>query len=95
MPRFNINLAKVIAGVAFSLLWAKVMYSIWNQPGFGTFVWFYLVIGSVILKWGLFWLIDRVYLYFRLRNLKMELDESLKKVEKLSVMKRDYNSNKQ
>ena len=88
-PRLNINLIKVIAGVLFSLIWAKVLYTIWKQPDYLTFVWFYLIIGSVILKWILFWIIDRVYLHFRLRALKMELDESLKKVEKLSMIKRN------
>lgn len=89
LPRFNINLAKVIAGVAFSLIWAKVMYSIWPQPDFLTFVWFYLAIGSVLLKWVLFWIIDRIYLYFRLRALKIELDESLKRVKKVDEFKRN------
>jgi len=82
--RLGINFYKVIVGVIFSLTWAKVMYIIWQQPSYLTFVWFYLVVGSVILKWVLFTIIDRIHFRIRLRNLHRELEESDRRIEKIS-----------
>jgi hypothetical protein len=74
--RISVNLYKVVLGVGFSLLWAWVMYLLWQQPSYITFIWFYLVIGSILLKWVLFGIIDRVHLKMRLRAVKRELDQS-------------------
>jgi hypothetical protein len=76
LPQANINLYKVVVGIAFSLLWARVMYSIWSQPSFVTFMWFYLGIGSVLLKWVLFEIVDRINLRVRIRSMERELDEA-------------------
>ncbi len=84
LPRLNINFCKVVVGVCFSLLWARVMYIIWEQPSYLTFIWFYLVIGSVILKWVLFTVIDRIHFRLRLKALKKELDESARRVNEAS-----------
>ncbi len=75
-PEDNVNLYKVIVGIGFSLLWARVMYFIWAQPSFVTFVWFYFGIGSTLMKWGLFEIVDRVNLRVRIRNMEKELDEA-------------------
>jgi hypothetical protein len=75
-PRININFSKAIAGILFSLLWARVMYFLWEHPSYLTFVWFYLGIGSLLLKWALFEIIDRIALRLRIKNLKKELDEA-------------------
>ena len=91
LPRLNVNFYKVVVGVCFSLLWARVMYSIWEQPSFLTFIWFYLVIGSVILKWVLFTIIDRIHLRLRLKALKKELDESERRVSEASQSTRQTN----
>ncbi|MDP2719737.1 MAG: phosphate signaling complex protein PhoU [Dehalococcoidia bacterium] len=64
----------------FSLGWARVMYFIWPQPSFLTFLWFYLAIGGIVLKWVIFEVLDRVNLKLRLRGVKRELDESRKRV---------------
>ncbi len=84
LPRLNVNFYKVVVGVCFSLLWARVMYVIWEQPSYLTFIWFYLVIGSVIVKWVLFTIIDRIHLRLRLKALKKELDESERRVNEAS-----------
>ena len=76
LPQANINLYKVVVGIAFSLLWARVMYSIWSQPSYVTFMWFYLGIGSVLLKWVLFEIVDRINLRVRIRSMERELDEA-------------------
>jgi hypothetical protein len=76
LPRISVNLYKVVSGVGFSLLWAWVMYLLWHQPSYTTFIWFYLVIGSILLKWVLFGIIDRIHLKLRLRAVKRELDQS-------------------
>jgi len=76
LPQANINLYKVVVGIAFSLLWARVMYFIWSQPSFVTFIWFYLGIGSVLLKWVLFEIIDTINLRVRIRVMERELDEA-------------------
>jgi len=76
LPRVGVNFYKVVLGVGFSLLWAWIMYLLWPQPSYMTFIWFYLAIGSIILKWVLFEIIDRIHLKIRLRAVKMELDES-------------------
>ncbi len=81
-PKLTINLVKVIAGVAFSLVWASVMYRIWPQPEYLTFVWFYLGLGSIVLKWIFFEIIDRIYMKVRLNRVRRELEESRKRVEK-------------
>ena len=77
----GVNFYKVIIGIVFSLVWARVMYLIFPQPSYLTFVWFYLVIGSLILKWVLFEIVDRVDLRIRVRKLKKELDEADKRVK--------------
>jgi hypothetical protein len=75
-PKANINLYKVVVGIAFSLLWARVMYFIWSQPSYVTFIWFYIGIGSALLKWVLFEIIDRINLRVRIRSMERELDEA-------------------
>ena len=76
LSKANINFYKVLVGIGFSLLWGQVMYSIWDQPSFVTFIWFYLGIGSMLLKWGLFEIVDRINLRVRVRNMQKELDEA-------------------
>lgn len=76
LPRLGVNFYKVVFGVAFSLLWAKVMYTIWRQPSYITFVWFYLALGSILLKWVFFEIIDRIHTKMRLRTVRRELEES-------------------
>jgi phosphate transport system protein len=76
LPRMGVNFYKVIVGVGFSLLWARAMYLFWPQPSYITFVWFYLIIGSILLKWVIFEIIDRINLRARLRIVRRELDES-------------------
>ena len=76
LPKANVNFYKVLVGIGFSLVWARVMYSIWSQPSFMTFIWFYLGVGSVLLKWALFEIVDRVNLRIRIRNMEKELDEA-------------------
>ena len=80
IPRVSINLYKVVAGVGFSLVWARVMYLIWGQPSYLTFVWFYLGVGSIVLKWVLFWAIDRIHLKLRVGALRKRLDEAEERV---------------
>jgi len=80
LPRLSVNFYKVIVGVAFSLIWARVMYLLWEQPSYLTFVWFYLMVGSIIVKWVLFGIIDRIHLQIRLKALKRQLDESSRRV---------------
>lgn len=80
-PRIGVNFYKVIVGVGFSLLWAKVMYLAWPNPSYVTFIWFYLAIGSVLLKWVFFGAIDRIHLKLRLVAAQRELDESGMRVE--------------
>jgi hypothetical protein len=76
LPKVNINFYKVVVGVVFSLLWARVMYFIWSNPSYVIFVWFYLGIGSMVLKWVIFEIIDRINLRVSVRNLERELDEA-------------------
>lgn len=83
-PTITVNLSKVMSGVAFSLLWARLMYTIWPQPPFLTFVWFYLFAGSIVLKWLLFWAIDRVYLRKRLRDMARELEASDRRLREMA-----------
>jgi divalent metal cation (Fe/Co/Zn/Cd) transporter len=80
LPKIGVNFYKVVVGVAFSLLWARVMYLLWPQPSYITFMWFYLAIGSVLLKWVLFEIIDRIHLKIRLRAMMRELNESKRRV---------------
>ncbi len=70
------NLHKVIFGVAFSLLWARVMYAIWNQPSYLTFIWFYLGLGSMLLKWIFFEIIDRLRVKIKMKSVQKELEEA-------------------
>ena len=84
LPKLGINFYKVVVGVCFSLLWARVMYLIWEQPSYLTFIWFYIVIGSIILKWVLFVIIDRINLRIRLKALRRELDESERRINEIS-----------
>ena len=76
LPKANINFYKVLVGVGFSLVWGKVMYFIWSKPSYVTFIWFYLGVGSTLLKWGLFEIVDRVGLRIRIKNMEKELDEA-------------------
>jgi len=76
LPKANVNFYKVLVGIGFSLIWGRVMYSIWDDPSFVTFIWFSLGIGSVLLKWGLFEIVDRISLRVRVRNMEKELDEA-------------------
>ena len=84
LPRLSVNFYKVVVGVCFSLIWARVMYLIWEQPSYLTFIWFYIVIGSVLLKWVLFVIIDRIHLRRRLKALRRELDESERRISEIS-----------
>lgn len=84
VPRINVNLCKVVLGVGFSLIWGRVMYHIWPEPSYLTFVWFYLAVGGILLKWGFFEIIDRVNLKLRLRAVRKELDESSTRVREVS-----------
>ena len=79
-PKFTVNFYKVVVGVGFSLFWAKVMYFLWAQPSYVTFIWFYLVIGSILLKWVFFEIIDRIHLKIRRRATERELRESTMRV---------------
>ena len=88
LPKLGINFCKVLAGVGFSLLWARVMYSLWEHPDYITFIWFYLVIGSVILKWVIFTIIDRIHLKIKVKSLLRELDESERRVREALLQKR-------
>ncbi len=88
MLRLGINFYKVLFGVGFSLLWARVMYMVWQQPSFITFIWFYLVIGSLLLKWVFFELIDRIDKLLKLRAIKKELKESDTRIQQ--VIKDEY-----
>ena len=80
LPKADVNLCKIVTGVAFSLLWAWIMYLLWPEPSFLTFLWFYLVLGSIILKWAIFWIIDRIHLRMRLKALNRELDASDRRI---------------
>jgi phosphate transport system protein len=80
LPRVDVNFYKVVIGVAFSLVWARVMYLVWQQPSFMTFMWFYLLIGSVILKWVIFNIVDRVYLKLRIKAVSGELEQASTRV---------------
>lgn len=89
LPGLGVNLYRVIFGVAFSLVWANVMYMIWPQPSFLTFVWFYLTLGSLLLKWVFFEIIDRIYLKCQLRAIKKELEESDTRVRQAGIDQSD------
>ncbi len=84
-PKLGINFYKVVIGVGFSLLWARIMYLIWPEPEYITFVWFYLLVGSVILKWGIFEIVDRIHLRVRIRTVRGELAEASKRVHELTT----------
>ena len=84
LPKLSVNFYKVVVGVCFSLIWARVMYLIWEQPSYLTFIWFYIIIGSVILKWVLFVIIDRIHLRMRLKALRKELDEAERRMSEIS-----------
>jgi phosphate transport system protein len=76
IPKLDVNFFKVVTGVCFSLLWARVMYLIWDQPSFITFIWFYLGIGSVLLKWVIFKIIDMINTGIILKKTRKELEQS-------------------
>ncbi len=80
----NINLFKVSFGVAFSLVWARVMYLLWQEPSYITFIWFYLGIGSVLLKWVFFEIIDRIHKRIKLGSVRKELEQSDTRVQEAS-----------
>lgn len=81
IPKPTVNFYKVLIGVGFSLLWASLMYRIWDQPSYLIFVLFYLGLGSVVLKWIIFEVIDRITMRLRLRRVKRDLEESRARVE--------------
>jgi hypothetical protein len=83
LPKLGVNFYKIVVGVCFSLLWARVMYLIWEQPSYLTFIWFYTVIGSILLKWVLFVIIDRIHIRIRLKALRKELDESERRINEI------------
>jgi hypothetical protein len=83
LPKLGVNFYKIVVGVCFSLLWARVMYLIWEQPSYLTFIWFYIVIGSILLKWVLFVIIDRIHIRIRLKALRRELDESERRINEI------------
>ena len=87
LPTVSINFYKVLVGIGFSLLWARVMYFIWSHPSFVTFVWFYLGLGSMLLKWALFEIIDRVNFIIRIRNMERELDEAERRLNQVRPKK--------
>jgi phosphate transport system protein len=80
LPRLDVNFYKVVIGVAFSLVWARIMYLIWQQPSFVTFMWFYLLVGSVTLKWVIFNIVDRVHLKLRIKAVSGELEQATTRV---------------
>jgi uncharacterized protein YacL len=83
LPKISINLYKVVIGVCFSLIWARIMYTIWEQPPFLTFVWFYLIVGSIILKWIIFEIVDRIQRKKMIRDMRNEVDESNRRVKEI------------
>jgi phosphate transport system protein len=83
LKRLDINFVKVVVGVVFSLIWGQLMYFIWKNPSFLIFIWFYLGIGSVVLKWVIFFVIDKIHTRLRVRAVKMELAQSTARVENL------------
>jgi hypothetical protein len=83
LPKLGVNFYKIVVGVCFSLLWARVMYLIWEQPSYLTFIWFYIVIVSILLKWVLFVIIDRIHIRIRLKALRRELDESERRINEI------------
>jgi phosphate transport system protein len=76
LTKLPTNFYKVLLGVIFSIAWARILYLIWPQPSFLTFLWFYLLIGSIVLKWVIFEIIDRINKRLKLRAVKRELEES-------------------
>lgn len=84
IPKLDINFYKVAAGVCFSLIWGRVMYCIWDQPSYITFLWFYLCIGSILLKWFIFKIIDKIDTNIRLKLIKRELEQSAIRVMEAS-----------
>jgi len=80
-PKLTVNVYKVLFGVAFSLVWARVMYAIWAQPSYATFIWFYLGVGSVLLKWVFFESIDRLHRRLRRRAIEKQLAESVTRLD--------------
>ncbi|MBI4329904.1 MAG: phosphate signaling complex protein PhoU [Chloroflexi bacterium] len=87
LPRLTLNLFKVVTGVLFSLLWASVMYMVWPQPSYVTFLWFYLGAGSIVLKWIIFEVIDRIQARLQLRGLARELELSRTRVQEAAAEK--------
>ncbi len=81
--KFDVNFFKVTLGVIFSLIWGRTMYLIWPQPSYIIFLLFYLLAGSVLLKWVFFEIIDRIYLRVRLKSVVKEIDESGTRVRKV------------
>lgn len=91
LPGLSINLYKVAIGVLFSLLWGRVMYMIWDKPSYFIFIWFYLGVGSVILKWVIFEIIDRIRMRIRLKQVERALKESRTRVQN-AAEERDQSS---
>ncbi|HXY74300.1 MAG TPA: phosphate signaling complex protein PhoU [Dehalococcoidales bacterium] len=81
----GINFLKIIVGVIFSLAWGRIMYLIWPQPPYLTFVLFYLLAGSVIIKWVFFEIIDRANQKFKLKSVSREIEASNNRVHETVV----------
>jgi len=60
----NKNLHKISIGTPYLLLWGSLMYWLWDEPSFVTFVLFYLLLGNVVLKWIIFELVDHLHIRF-------------------------------
>lgn len=93
LPRLDVNFYKVVIGVAFSLVWARVMYLVWEQPSFIVFMWFYLLVGSVILKWVIFNIVDRVHVKLRIKAVSGELEQASTRVHE--AVRGEYKSDGQ
>jgi phosphate transport system protein len=78
LPRIklDVNFLKITLGVVFSLIWGQVMYLLWPQPPYIIFVLFYLIAGSVLIKWVFFEIIDQIHLRVNLKAIGRSIDES-------------------
>jgi phosphate transport system protein len=86
ITRMSTNFYKVAFGVAFSMAWARAMYAIWNKPSYLTFIWFYLGIGSMLLKWVFFEIIDRLRVNVTVKSVKKELEEADIRVQQTTAV---------
>lgn len=93
IERLGTNFYKVIVGVAFSMAWARVMYAIWNQPSYLTFIWFYLGLGSMLLKWVFFEIIDKFRTKATVKSVQKELEEADIRIQQATIgisQEKDY-----